>query len=357
MRGKKRFLVMFCVLMLAAGLAAGCGKSGDEGNTSSDTKDTEKNVVKIGYSSGSLCGVSIHLAEINGYFEEEFAKSDSGYELVEIDATQIAELIGSKKVDAFCALSANMIQPMENGLDIAFTNGIHSGCTKYYVKGDSKIESVADLKGKKVGVVGLSDTSTINLKRKLQSLDINPEEVEFVTYNMPDLATALDNGAVDAVAMHDPVAYQSETSYGFKKIMDTSIDEKFKDEYCCIGLVTNALAKEHPTAAAAYTRAVMKACAFIQAQPEEAAKLQIEKGYISGEADTNAKLLASYNFSPSSSRVENDLRNAITELQGTGDVKADLDVDSFVAEHIAKLDDVPESYTYDPDTGEFTEEK
>ena len=139
--------------------------------------------------------------------------------------------------------------------------------------------------------------------------------------------------------------------------MDTGIDEKFKDEYCCIGLVTNTLIKEHPSAAAAYTRAVMKACAFIQAQPEEAAKFQIDHGYISGDADTNASLLGSYDFSPSSSRVETDLRNAITELQGTGDVKKDLDVDSFVAAHIAKLDDVPESYTYDPDTKEFKEAK
>lgn len=356
MKRVKRFWSLLFLGLIAVVAFTGCG-TGKSNSPAKGEKKTEKNVVKIGYSSGSLCGAAIHLAEINGYYKEEFAKSDSDYELVEIDAAQIAELIGAKKVDAFCALSANMIQPMENGLDIAFTNGIHSGCTKYYVKGDSDIESVADLKGKKVGVPGLSDTSTINLKRKLQSLDINPEDVEFVNYSMPDLATALDNGAVDAVAMHDPVAYQSETSYGFKKIMDTGIDEKFKDEYCCIGLVTNTLIKEHPSAAAAYTRAVMKACAFIQAQPEEAAKLQIDHGYISGDADTNASLLGSYDFSPSSSRVETDLRNAITELQGTGDVKKDLDVDSFVAAHIAKLDDVPESYTYDPDTKEFKEAK
>ena len=42
-----------------------------------------------------------------------------------------------------------LLQPIENGLPIKFTTGLHTGCTKLLVPGDSDIKSIADLKGKR----------------------------------------------------------------------------------------------------------------------------------------------------------------------------------------------------------------
>lgn len=352
----KKIRILLSVVLVLGLLFTGC---------KNETKDTSgdagagKEVVKIAYSKGSLCVAPVHIAYLNGYFDEEFNAAGLEYEMAEVDLTLIADLIASEKINAGFGLTASLMQPIENGLPIAFTSGIHTGCTKYYVAGDSDINSPADLKGKKIGVPGLADSSVENLKRKLNDLGIgvstNNMEVEFIAYDMNDLPTALNNGAVDVIGIHDPVATISQNEFGFKKILDTTTDEKFVNEYCCQSYVTTDLAKNNPEGAAAYTRAIQKAAAFIEANPAEAAKIQLENKYVSGELELNTTLLDSYNYTPSVTKGINTFKQSAIELQTFGDLKKDTDLDSFLETSYVKLEGVPDSVTYDVDSKTFTE--
>lgn len=341
------------ILVMAMSLLSLTACAGEKEGTAQ-----EDYVLKIGTQSGSVCMAPLHVAEDLGYFKEEFEKVGLSYELVEIDVTQMSELVASGQVDASVGLSGGMIPQIDSGLEVAFTGGVHTGCTKYYVKDDSDIQSLEDLKGKKIGVPGLNDTSVLQLKRKLFDLGIGVTtdnmEVELVAYNMTDLPQALDNGAIDAAAMHDPVATSSQKEYGFRKILDLTEDEKFKEEYCCQTFVTTTAAEEHPEAAAAYTRAILKASAYVQAKPEEAAKLQIDNKQCSGDVKENAALLASYNYTPSVSKAKKTFRDASDELIIMGELTEGRDLDAFTEEHFKTFEDVPDSYVYEED-GTFTE--
>lgn len=344
MRILKKIASFILVLTLLSTLMlTGCGNK----------KDNGEYVFKIGTANGSLCLAPLHIAADNGYFEEEFKAAGIKYELVEIDIQQTADLIASGKIDACVGLAGSFIPQIDSGLEIAFTTGLHTGCTKYYTAADSDINDMSDLKGKKIGVPGMSDSSVVALKRILHDRGIGVStgnmEIELVVYNLTDLPLALANGAVDAVALHDPVAASAEVEYGFKKIFDLTEDDKFADEYCCAVFVTTSASAEHPEAAAAYTRALMKASAYVQAEPENSAKLQIENNQCSGELENNANLLASYNYQPSVSVMEDTFRNACTDLLEIGDLKEGRDIEQFTSEHIAKFDDVPDSYVYNND--------
>lgn len=338
-------LVSFILVstLLSTLLLTGCGNK----------KDNGEYVFKIGTANGSLCLAPLHIAADNGYFEEEFKAAGINYELVDIDIQQTADLIASGKIDACVGLAGSFIPQIDSGLDISFTNGIHTGCTKYYVSSNSDINDMSDLKGKKVGVPGISDSSVVALKRILHDLGINVSadnmEVELVVYNLTDLPLALENGAVDAIALHDPVAASAESEYEFTKIFDLTEDGKFKEEYCCAAFVTTSAAAEHSEAAAAYTRALMKASAYVQAEPENSAKLQIDNNQCSGDLENNAKLLASYNYQPSVSIMEDTFRNACTDLLEIGDLKEGRDIEQFTSDHIAKFDGVSDSYVYNDD--------
>ena len=343
----KRITALALTVTLGIFSLTACGKK---------EKKAETADIVIGTANGSLCLAPLHVAIDNGYFEEEFEKAGVTWKVEEIDMNNISDLVASDKIDASTQLAGSMIPQIDNGLEITFTAGMHTGCTKVYTKKDSGIESIADLKGKKIGVPSLGDSSVIALKRALydEGIGITTDnlEVEWVVYGLTDLPLALENGAIDAAAMHDPVAYNAEEEYGFKKIIDLSTDEKFANEYCCMSFVTSKLAKENPDAAAAYTRAILRASAFVQANPKETAKLQIDNNQCSGDLDTNAKLLESYNYSPSVTIASQTIYNAASELIRIGELKSS-DPESFVEKAFTTFDGVPDSYVYD--NGKFNE--
>ena len=345
-------------LLLTATLAFSALTACSTGNANADTAKSNGDVdIVIGTANGSLCLAPLHIAIDNGYFEEEFKAAGVTWRVEEIDLGNISELVASEKIDASTQLAGAMIPQIDNGLEIAFTAGLHTGCTKYYVK-DTSINSVADLKGKKIGVPAIGDSSVIALKRKLydEGIGVTTDnlEVEWVVYSLTDLPLALENGAIDVAALHDPVAYSAEQEYGFKKILDLSTDEKFANEYCCMAFVTSKLAETNPKAAAAYTRAMLKASAFVEANPREAAKIQIDNNQCSGDLEVNASLLESYNYGPSVSIASTTINDAATELIRIGELKAD-DPAVFIEKAFKKFEGVPDTFVYKD--GNFVEVK
>ncbi len=349
----KKTVLKIAALVLASSVAVtSCNKN---------EKADAKKVVRINFQTGTLCAAPVHVAMKMGLFDEELEKigQKAEYVLQAEGGATLGEMIASGKVDAGYGLYATQLQAMENGLPISYTSGIHIGCTKYYVRSDSDIQSVKDLRGKKIGVPGLADSSVMNLKRKLMDVGIgvtaDNNEVEFVAYSSSDLAIALNNGAVDVIGAHDPVATKGELAYGFRKILDTGTDEKFVNEYCCQQFVTHKLLSENPEGAAAVTRALQKASAFVEAEPRAAAQLQIENDLVAGDLDFNAALLEELNFIPSRSLGKKTFDAAARQLQTAGILKETTDIEKFIAQGYIELFGVPDGYTYDPKTKTYTE--
>lgn len=384
----KKIITAFVTVILGASLLAACGNTGssaqepavqasvseasvsasavsEASSADPETADekqevgsNEGTIVRIQVSRDTVCGVAMQIAAENGYFEEELGAIGQGVEITVAASSETYELLTSGKIDAAFGLACNFITPISNGLAVSFVTGVHKGCTKFYVKPESGIASVEDLKGKKIGVPTLVDSSTLELKRKLNDLGIvvnGPDaEVEFLPYAMSDLAMALDNDAVDAIGVHEPMGYMIEENYDVVKILDTGEDEKFKDEYCCMALVTWDMIENNPEGAAAFARAVQKGAAFAQANPEEAARIQIEGGYVSGEVDRNAAVIESLDFNPGIEKARETFSNAFTDLQSSGDLDASLDEVQFTEKAFPVLDGVPETTIYDADNDTFT---
>ena len=354
----KKSLIAGALLVAAASvLLLGCSKK----NTVAANGNTEQKVVRINFSTGSLCHAPVHVAMKLGLFEEELAKIGQKAEYVQVveGGATLGEMIASGKVDAGYGLYATQLQAMENGLPISFTSGIHIGCTKYYVRADSDIYSAADLRGKTIGVPGLADSAVMNLKRKLVDVGIgvtaDNNEVEFIAYASSDLAIALNNGAVDVIGAHDPVATKGELAYGFRKILDTGTDEKFVKEYCCQQFVTHKLLRENPEGAAAVTRALQKAAAYVEAEPRAVAQLQIENDLVAGDLDFNAALLEELNYQPSRSLGKKTFDAAARQLQAVGILKAETDIEKFIEQGYIELFGVPDGYIYDSATKTYKE--
>lgn len=340
--------------LLAASLTlslTACG--GSSSNSDASASDSGVTHLRFAYH-GNLCGAPIYMAIENGYFADENIE----LEQVTVDAAHVGEAIGADQVDVGMELLGKMLQPIENGLPIKFTTGVHTGCQKLLVPGDSDIKSIADLKGKKIGVPGLADAATVVSKRSLSAAGIGVTdqnmEVEFSVYSRNDLAQALQNGAVDAIALGDPAASIAEEQYGLTALIDTATDPKYKDEYCCAAFVTSKLAEENPKAAAAFTRAVQKASQWVQENPDETAKIITEKEYVSGDVDFCAQILKTYNYKPSVQGGYDALKQNAEELTKIGVLKEGTDATKFADNAYIFFDDVPDAPESDASTDTAT---
>ncbi len=342
----KKLAALIAALGLVFGLAS-CGQK-------------EKTTV-IGYRTGSLCAIPIHIAVLNGLFDQEFEAIGQKVEALHQAGFSgtTAELVGAGKIHGGFELISSNLQAMENGLPIVFASGVHTGCTRYFVRQESGISSAADLKGKKIGVMNLTDSSVINLKRKLGEygikVAIENSEVDFVVYEMAALGVALKNGEVDVIALHEPMATKVEKEYGFKQILDTGTDEKFKDEYCCQIFVTEDFLADNPEGVKAFVRAIQKASAYVQAVPEEAARIQLENNFTSGTVEGNVQILKTLNYEASVEKGRQTLVNAVHELKELGVLKPATDAEEFIKRGYVNIEGLPNGYIYNPETKEFIE--
>ena len=340
-------------LTLSLTACGGSSSNSDASAAADSASDSGVTHLRFAYH-GNLCGAPIYTAIENGYFADE----NIDLEQETVDAAHVGEAIGADQVDVGMELLGKMLQPIENGLPIKFTTGIHTGCTKLLVPGDSDIKSVADLKGKKIGVPGLADAATVVSKRSLSAAGIGVTdqnmEVEFSVYSRNDLAQALQNGAVDAIALGDPAASIAEEQYGLTALIDTATDPEYKDEYCCAAFVTSKLAEENPKAAAAFTRAVQKASQWVQENPDETAKIITEKEYVSGDVDFCAQILKTYNYKPSVQGGYDALKQNAEELTKIGVLKEGTDATKFADNAYIFFDDVPDAPESDASTNTAT---
>lgn len=324
----------FLTLVSVALFVTACGESANDG----------KYHLKIAYSP-SLCQVPLHVAIELGFLEEEGIIGEP----VQVDAAHVQEAVGAGQVEAGFGLIGKFLQPLENGLPISFTAGIHTGCIKIFALPSSEIKTVKDLKGKKIGVPGLAGAEALIAKRALylNGIKVDPKdsEIEFVVYSRNDLGQALQNGLIDAISVGDPAAQQMIDEYQAVVIVDSAKSPEFANEYCCAAFITKLLAIKNPEIAAAFTRAMLKASNWVANHPEEAAKIQLEKKYVSGTLEQNVKILKSYNFKPSVKGGYEAIELSAQQLVDIGILKPTTNAKEFAKNNYVFFDNVKDSYS------------
>ena len=274
----------------------------------------ESNKVRVGYI-GLTCEASIFSAVENGYFKEE----GLDVTLIKSDWKTYKDSLALGGYDITQHLVMYFLKPIEQGLDVKFLAGIHTGCLRVQAAAKSEIHSVADLRGKRIGVPGMGTPPFIFAARALSNAGINAaKEIEWKVFPPAELGLAIDKGEVDAVADAEPIGSLLLSTGKVRNVVDEAVDEPYKNEYCCEVVANGKWLARNPKAAAAATRALLKGAKWVQANPTAAAKMSVEKKYLASNPELNAVALSKLSYIPSVSRAESSVRTAAEEMKKAG---------------------------------------
>lgn len=303
-------LVMALLALMVPGLA-GCAKK-QQAPTAAPA--ALKKVVIANYS-GAVCYAPLYVAYENGFFKNEGLDA----ELLKTDFEGTKNGLATGKIDAALGLFYKWVKPIEQGMDIKFTAGLHSGCIQVVAGNNSGIKSAVDLRGKRIGVDAIGSGSMNFLVVALNKAGVDwQKDVTWRAYPPDQLETALDKGEIDAISITDPFGQNVVDHNKGHMVISQALTKPFSDSYCCFVAVSGQLIKNDPQTAAAITRALMKATLWVNDHKAEAAKLEVEKKWTGGTVEGNTRLLADNRYVPSVQGAQKDLLQGIKDLKAAG---------------------------------------
>ena len=325
--------IVIATVALGALLLTGCKKNSDE-NGGGPIK------VRMGYI-GLTCEAPIFTAVEKGFFKDE----GLDVTLVKCEWANYKDVLALGGFDVTHHLIMYFLKPVEQGLDVKFTGGIHRGCLRVQALAKGNIRSIKDLRGKRIGVPGMGTPPFIFANRVLGAHGIDPgKEITWLVFPAGELGLALDKGEVDAVANSEPIGSLLLADGKVRNIADQAADVPYKDEYCCAVLVNGKYLAKNPKAAAAATRALLKAAKWVEANPAAAAKLSVEKKYLASTVEQNTIAISHLRYIPSVSGAEAAVKLAATEMKTAGMLSPSTDVAGLANRAFVHLDGVSDEW-------------
>src|SRR4029077_11902984 len=292
------------LVAVASLLLAGCNRK-DSGSFAASNK------VRVGYI-GITCEAPIFTAVEKGFFKEE----GLDVSLVKCEWANYKDILALGGFDITHHLVMYFLKPIEQGLDVKFTGGIHRGCLRVQAAKNSSINSIKDLRGKRIGVPGMGTPPFIFANRVLGANGIDAsKEITWKVFPAGELGLALDKGEVDAVADSEPIGSLLIAEDKVKNVADQAKDAPYKDEYCCAVIVNGKFLKANPKAAAAGTRALLKAAKWVETNPAAAARLSVEKHYLASNPELNTVAISHLSYIPSISLAETSVKTAAMAMK------------------------------------------
>ena len=345
---KQVLTLALAMLMLTLAAAQACAES--VAADDDPLHGEEHYTVKVLYGTG-LCGVPFHVAKQLGFFEAEGLVEDVDYTFFKSDSAQ-NELFATGNLDVGNGLLASKLAPLDNGLEIKTVAGLHTGCIQILGRAESGINTVEDLRGKRIGVSALASSAHIISQRVLANagIGVTPEnsEVEFVVFTASELPLVLENGAVDAIVTEDPTATTLIVDGLATSIYNYGVSEYLKDEYCCTLWVNAAALERYPYQVGRVVNAILKASAWVDTNRHLAIDIQMENGWnpngAEGKREYAYASIDNFKYLPSVSGAQEALYRNVTEMQALGLIRAETDAEALAKHAFFALPNVPDTY-------------
>ncbi len=283
MRAKRWTVSILSIILILSFVLAGCAKSGDESTNGGKAakKSGKYTVINIGFPSSGADWADgpLAVAKVSGYLDEYL--HPLGYEAKLTGFTGAApaihEALTSGDLDyAYYAGFAGVLAKSK-GIDTKLLAVTSFGSVwQLAVSKDSKINSLKDLKGKKIAYQR-GATPQMYVLKVLQEAGLSEKDAQLVNSTIPEGLSGLSTGAVDAAVVSYGQADEL-VKQGKAKVIHKGIDadkDKFYEPNVLIGRTD--FVKKHADVNVAIIKAMLKAKDQIKKDPEKYYELSAKK--------------------------------------------------------------------------------
>lgn len=267
--------------------------------------------IKSGFVSGTIIAAPIYIAVDKGYFKE--SNLDVQLEALQGGSDAVVQVASGAFDVAAGGAGAGFWNAVDRGVKFIVVSPLHTETARQATPlvtskanyDSGKIKSAADLKGKKVAVNAKPSATEYWLEKALNKGGLSIKDVDEVVVAFTDVPAALENGAIDAALLGEPLVTLAED-----KGLIVRIGDNFIPDFQVTSLYYNAdFAKNKPDAAKSFLVAFLKGCRDLQGN-----------GW---KDDANAKIIEKYTKVPA-----DVVKRAATP---TCDPNGSVHVDDFMA--------------------------
>jgi NitT/TauT family transport system substrate-binding protein len=215
------------------------------------------------------------------YVVEPFLRTEGFTDIQYVDAglgIPSGEMLAQGELDFDITFAGTVVHHLDLGRAVTAVGGLHVGCYELFAR--EPIRSVGDLKGRRVGVHALRSSGHLYLSIMATHVGLDPhDDIDWVTSPDGNALGRFVAGESDAFLGFPPEPQEIRAHGIDRVIVNTITDRPWSQYFCCMIYGNRAWVRDHPVATKRFLRAVYKAAAFCQAEPETAARRLVDGGF------------------------------------------------------------------------------
>jgi NitT/TauT family transport system substrate-binding protein len=234
----------------------------------------ETTTVRLAKKIPVLCNAPQYIADdllrAEGFTDIQYVTSGPG--------AALTKKIADEAIDFSMGYAGPNIIAVDVGEAIVNIAGVHVGC--FELLGREGIRSIADLKGKSIGITALGSSEHVYLAAMLAYIGLDPNrDVNWVTSASPPVHELFADGKVDAFLGFAPTPQDLRARHVGHVVVNSAVDRPWSQYFCCMLIGNRDYIRKYPIATKRVLRAVLKAADHCATDPPAVARRLVDGGF------------------------------------------------------------------------------
>jgi NitT/TauT family transport system substrate-binding protein len=269
----------------------------------------------------------VYIALEKGFFEKHNVKVEL-IDLITAGPTALQAIAGGSAETCNSSYMAT-ISARAQGLPVLAVTDLQSAIgsqalEEFFVRKDSGIKSVAELKGKTIAINVVKGSFHYTWLMALEMAGLSESDVDFIILPFDQQELALANGRVDAIGLMQPYVLHAK-QHDDLKILYTALDI-FGPKQFSTHVVNSIWAENNPNLARGFVAALVDAAAWVEVNQDEAKRI------VSRYTEVSPEFIENYYYQENAAININDAQYWLDYMRGRKEISADwLRVEDFAA--------------------------